>query len=133
MVASMMKATLGVVCVLAACGPGKKTLGGDDDPMGDAPQLDAPGTPPIDGDFTPVVDASCGTQTANIGVVNLGDPPDLLVVLDRSGSMSSPPATFPPTFTSKWSIMQTSLTTVVQAKQTQIKFCLLYTSPSPRD
>jgi hypothetical protein len=69
--------------------------------------------------------ATCGAQTQNIGVMNLGDPPDMLVVLDRSGSMNSPPATFPPTFTTKWASMKTSLTSVVTAKQQQIKFGLL--------
>jgi hypothetical protein len=69
--------------------------------------------------------ASCGAQMQNIGVVNLGDPPDMLVVLDRSGSMSGPPPTFPPTFVTKWSSMKTSLSAVVTAKQQQIKFGLL--------
>jgi hypothetical protein len=111
--------------VVAACGPGPKTMHepvGDDD---DQPKVDAPSTPMIDGDFTPVVDGSCGSQTQQIGVVNLGDPPDLLVVLDRSGSMDEPPATFPPQFTSKWTIMRNALHTVVSAKQSAIKFGLL--------
>lgn len=68
---------------------------------------------------------TCGNQTEMIGVVNLGDPPDLLVVLDRSGSMQSPPTQFPPIFTPKWTIMKNGLTSVVTSKDQQIKFGLL--------
>jgi hypothetical protein len=107
---------------LVACGPPQAPGrgGGDDEPGG----IDAPGTG-IDADETPIDAPTCGAQMQMIGVVNLGDPPDLLVVLDRSGSMTSPPATFPPTFTSKWQTMRTSLTSVVTSKQQQIKFGLL--------
>ncbi len=105
--------------VLVACGPTKARPDGGSGSHGDAPAST------IDADPTPFVDASCGAQMANIGVVNLGDPPDLLVVLDRSGSMSSPPEVFPPVFTSKWAIMKSALTTVSTAKDMQIKFGLL--------
>src|SRR5690349_2671129 len=79
-----------------ACGPTPQDQGpvtdaaggGDDD--GDAH--------PIDAD-EPVVDATCGAQSQDIGLVNLGDPPDMLIVLDRSGSMSGPIPSFPPNFT----------------------------------
>jgi hypothetical protein len=70
-------------------------------------------------------DASCGAQVQQIGVVNLGDPPDLLVVLDRSGSMADPPVTFPPVFLSKWAIMATALEQVTTAQDTNIRFGLL--------
>lgn len=109
---------------LIACGPPPKGNGvgddGDDDGSG---MVDADTT--VDGDFTPVDGMTCGAQQANIGVMNLGDPPDLLVVLDRSGSMLSPPPTFPPVFTPKWDSMKTALKTTVMAKQSQIKFGLL--------
>src|SRR5262245_30624766 len=80
----------------AACGPTPpdRPVGDDDQPTPDS-STSPPGDAP-----------TCGAQTENIGVVELGDPPDMLVVLDRSGSMSSPPATFPPTFVSKWSSMK---------------------------
>lgn len=113
-----MRAISSITMLLVACGPPPKAGGGGDD----QPGVDASTT---DADTTPVDAASCGAQSQMIGVVNLGDPPDLLVVLDRSGSMSSPPATFPPTFVSKWSSMKTSLTSVVGAKQQQIKFGLV--------
>jgi hypothetical protein len=100
---------------LAACGPTPTDRpGGDDDQPTPDSSTSNPGDAP-----------TCGAQTENIGVVELGDPPDLLVVLDRSGSMSSPPATFPPTFTPKWTSMKNGLNTVVQAKDQQIKFGLL--------
>jgi len=44
-------------------------------------------------------------------------PTDLVVVLDRSGSMASPPAQFPPIFTPKWTIMRNGLNTVATAKE----------------
>ncbi len=116
-----MRTISAVAMFLVACGPPQSPGSGGDDEPG---SIDAPnGT--IDADETPVDAASCGAQMQNIGVVNLGDPPDLLVVLDRSGSMTSPPATFPPVFTSKWQTMRTSLTNVVTSKQQQIKFGLL--------
>jgi hypothetical protein len=114
-----MRTILALARMMAACGPPVKSGGGDDSPHPDASDNT------IDADETPIDGASCGAQMQNIGVVNLGDPPDLLVVLDRSGSMSSPPIVFPPTFTSKWTSMKTSLTGVVTTHQQQIKFGLL--------
>ena len=71
------------------------------------------------------VDATCGAQSQQIGIVNLGDPPDLLVVLDRSGSMVDPPITWPPTFTSKWQIMSDALEQITMMKDQNIRFGLL--------
>lgn len=116
-----MRTISAVAMFLVACGPPTAPgRGGDDEPGG----IDAPNGG-IDADETAIDAPTCGAQMQMIGVVNLGDPPDLLVVLDRSGSMSSPPAVFPPVFTSKWQTMRTSLTGVVTAKQQQIKFGLL--------
>jgi len=98
-----------------ACGPTPTRPGAADDGGDDQPAFD--GAPPPD--------TSCGAQSENIGVVNLGDPPDLLVVLDRSGSMQSPPQTFPPIFTPKWTIMRNGLNAVVGARDQQIKFGLM--------
>jgi hypothetical protein len=101
-----------------ACGPTSGHHGdGDDDQHVDAP----PSNPYHDA----AVDSQCGEQTQNIGVVNLGDPPDLLVVLDRSGSMSDAPSTFPPVFDSKWNIMKGALKDISMQKDQSIKFGLL--------
>lgn len=109
---------------LIACGPpAKGGNGGDDGDDGGSGAVDADTT--VDGDFTAIDSGTCGAQQANIGVMNLGDPPDMLVVLDRSGSMQSPPATFPPVFTPKWDSMKTALKTTVMQRQSQIKFGLL--------
>jgi hypothetical protein len=115
-----MRAWCWIAITLAACGPAAKggagtdANGGGDDANGGGD--DAYVVPP---------DMICGSQMSQIGVVNLGDPPDLLVVLDRSGSMTSPPTTFPPVFNSKWNIMRDGLNTVITAKQMAIKFGLL--------
>ncbi|MEO8700721.1 MAG: vWA domain-containing protein [Kofleriaceae bacterium] len=103
-----------------ACGPTPKGHGADD---GDDDVDDA--GPTGDGNVNTADAPSCGAQQEMIGVVNLGDPPDLLIVLDRSGSMQAPPSTFPPIFTPKWSIMRDGLHTVSLAKDQQIKFGLL--------
>lgn len=110
--------------VLIACGPTPKGNGGggDDDGSGssgiDAGEtyFDASGMDP---------DASCGAQMQQIGVVNLGDPPDLLVVLDRSGSMTAAPPVFPPVFDTKWNIMKNALISITTQKDQSIKFGLL--------
>jgi hypothetical protein len=102
-----------LVIILIGCGPAPKPGGGGGDDGGD------------DGGGGGPDAASCGAQMTQIGVVNNGDPPDLLVVLDRSGSMSGFPPSFPPIFTSKWDIMKTGLKTVVMAKEANIKFGLM--------
>jgi hypothetical protein len=111
---------LTIALLAAACGPTAHHpgTGGDDDtnPGGDANVSTYQDAMP---------DSQCGAQTENIGVVNLGDPPDLLVVLDRSGSMTSPPVTFPPVFDSKWNLMRDALNMVALAKDANIKFGLL--------
>ena len=109
---------------LIACGPTPKKPGGDDDGGDD----DGSGTMPDAFNnvyLDAAIDSQCGAQMSNIGVVNLGDPPDLLVVLDRSGSMTEAPPTFPPVFDTKWNIMKNALNTVVGQKDQSIKFGLL--------
>jgi hypothetical protein len=99
------------VLTLAACGPASRGADddGSDDDDDDQPAIDAPVSNPTDGTPIEEGDASCGAQNTPIEVENLGDPPDLLIVLDRSGSMSSPIPMFPPNFTSKWMIMRDAL------------------------
>ena len=114
----MMRRTA-LVLLVAACGPSSHKV---------PPGNNGSGSGDVDANTTDAyveVDAICGNQTQNIGVVNLGDPPDLLVVLDRSGSMADPPITFPPTFTPKWQIMRDALVQITQMKDQNIRFGLL--------
>lgn len=117
-----MRGTIWLAVVLCACGPTAKNPGGGDDDGAGTADAD-PGTVYMDAAVD--IDAQCGAQTENIGVVSLGDPPDLLVVLDRSGSMTSPPPTFPPVFDTKWSIMRNALNQIALAKDMNIRFGLL--------
>jgi hypothetical protein len=114
--------TSALALALAACGPTAVHHGtGDDD---DDTTVDAPGNTSTADAFVEI-DASCGAQMQNIGVVNLGDPPDLLVVLDRSGSMADAPPVFPPVFDTKWNIMRGALNNIAVQKDQNIKFGLL--------
>ncbi len=108
-----------------ACGPTPKgnNNGGDDDDGSGSSAIDA-GETYFDASSTEP-DGSCGAQMQQIGVVNLGDPPDLLVVLDRSGSMTSAPPVFPPVFDTKWNIMKNALIQITTQKDQNIKFGLL--------
>jgi hypothetical protein len=102
-----------------ACGPKPHSKGTG---SGDVP--DAPG-PPIEDAAVAWPDTQCGAQSQMIGVVNLGDPPDLLVVLDRSGSMNEPPPVFPPVFMSKWNLMRDALDSISMMVDHNIRFGLL--------
>ena len=121
----MRGTALALAFFVIACGPTPKQGNGGDDNGGgdDDATIDAGETYFDSSNMDP--DASCGAQMQQIGVVNLGDPPDLLVVLDRSGSMSSPPMTFPPVFDTKWSIMRNALNQIAAQKDQNIKFGLL--------
>lgn len=112
-----------LVLALAACGP-TSTGNADDDGDDDGTDVDAPGTPPTDAPWVEEGDASCGAQNTPIAVENLGDPPDLLIVLDRSGSMSSPIPMFPPNFTPKWDIMRNAINSLAGEFQDNIRLGL---------
>lgn len=110
-----------LILTAAACGPKSPGTGDDDDTIdaaGGDDTIDAPN--PVFPDA-----GSCGEQTVPIAVENLGDPPDLLIVLDRSGSMASPIPTFPPDFTPKWTIMKNALNALSTAREDNIRFGLL--------
>ncbi len=117
-----MRGIIWLAVVLVACGPTAKNPGGggDDDGSGNTADAD---TGSVWNDAA--IDSQCGAQTQNIGVVSLGDPPDLLVVLDRSGSMTAPPPAIPPIFDSKWNIMRNALNQIALAKDMNIRFGLL--------
>lgn len=126
MLPGMRIPTLLAVLTLAVlgCGPTPQGNPGDDDDDGDAGGGGPDGDPGPDGPIVPDVDASCGSQSQDIAVENLGDPPDLLIVLDRSGSMSGPIPMFPPNFIPKWNIMRDALNMAVSQRQDQIRFGL---------
>jgi hypothetical protein len=120
---------LALLLLVAACGPtaagGNNNTGGGQDagtgtPDGSSPPTDA--TTPLQ-DAASLPDVNCGAQTEEIELINLGDPPDMLIVLDRSGSMMLPPGLFP-VGDSKWTIMKTSLATVLAAREANIRFGL---------
>jgi hypothetical protein len=113
-----------LAALAAACGPkpqGADDAPGDDMPGDDMPGDDAPDAPPFVFPDAP----SCGEQAVPIEVENLGDPPDLLIVLDRSGSMNSPIFSIPPDFTPKWTIMRNALEALATAREDNIRFGLL--------
>ena len=114
----MRKLSTALVLLVAACGSNNSGGAPDAEVV-----IDADTTP--DADPTPFDSGTCGEQTANIGVVNLGDPPDVLVVLDRSGSMNQAPAGSAAGTPAKWPSMKTALTANVTAHQGEIKFGLL--------
>ena len=105
---------------LVACGPSNRADDGGGDDGGDDGGGDPDASIPIFPDAP-----TCGEQTEPIEVEELGDPPDLLIVLDRSGSMSSPIPTFPPDFTPKWEIMRDAVNAVAGTNETNIRFGLL--------
>ncbi len=65
---------------------------------------------------------SCGAQQENIEIINLGPPPDMLIVLDRSGSMLEAATLFPPFGPSKWSIMKNALQGITEDYDQKIRF-----------
>ncbi len=136
----MRKLFAGFLTVLVACGPTSNgnSDGRDDESDGDA-DSDSADSDGADSDSaddsldtTDAMEpdaAMCGAQMTNIGVVNLGDPPDLLVLLDRSGSMTEPLiSTFPPPpppWPIKWDVMEDALEGITVAKDQSIKFGLM--------
>ncbi|MCB9575248.1 MAG: VWA domain-containing protein [Kofleriaceae bacterium] len=115
---------LAAAAAVAACGP--TSQGNGDDTTGDGGGGGHPDADPSRPDARPPGDAAdCGQQTEPIAVENLGDPPDLLIVLDRSGSMTAPIFTIPPNFTPKWSIMRDALNQLASNYQDNIRFGLL--------
>lgn len=116
---------------LLACGPvapqGGQGQDGGIGPTADAARIDSRSSRGRDAgpvlDSGPIPDANCGVQTEPIELINLGDPPDLLIVLDRSGSMMLPPNMMPGQ--SKWAIMKNALKQVLEAREANIRFGLL--------
>ncbi len=129
--------TLLVALALAACsagparrdgGPGGSMdagPGGDTDAGGPPPGTDAGPPPPPSDAGPPPPDAGCEATTP-VAATIIGDPPDMLLTVDISGSMCTPLIdTFPPSMTTKLSIMRTALETLVTSKDARINFGLM--------
>jgi hypothetical protein len=114
--------------LLAACGPSSTGGGGDDDDEGAADADPSGGDPDARSGPNEFADAApeptCGEQEEDIEVVNNGEPPDLLIVLDRSGSMTSPIDLFDPFGGTRWSVMVDALETITATHDANIRFGL---------
>jgi hypothetical protein len=112
---------------LVGCGPstvgptgGASDAGARD--AGDAAVARDASSPPGDVgvvDTAAPSDSNCGSQTTPIELVSLGDPPDMLIVLDRSGTMILPIAGG-----TRWSVMKAALKALVHARDGNIRFGL---------
>jgi len=123
-IVALALAALALALVSIACGPTGSGTADDDDDSAGVPDADPNPNRPDAHDVTEFPDAgNCGAQEEEIELVNLGDPPDLLIVLDRSGSMILAPG-FPPIGPSKWQIMKDALTALTAAKESNIRFGL---------
>lgn len=110
----------------AACGPTNKgdgdggTGGADADPNA---MIDARNPNAADADPNRP-DSGCGLQEEEVELVNLGDPPDMLIVLDRSGSMTTPIDLFMPFGPTRWTVMRDALKNIVMSTQNNIRWGL---------
>jgi hypothetical protein len=93
---------------VAACGPGARE---EDDTTGDDTPIDAP--PPLP------PDASCGGEIQPIELVKLREP-DLLIVLDRSGSMTATLGAG-----TRWTVMRDALNLIASTYEDNIKLGLI--------
>ncbi len=114
--------------LLLACGPTGNGGGGggggggsDANPNNNWP--DGHPTEFVDADPNQA-DSGCGLQEENIGLVNLGDPPDMLIVLDRSGSMTTPIDIFNPFGATRWTTMRDALNGIVMQTENNIRWGL---------
>ncbi len=114
---------LAAAFALAACGPSGGSANPDGAPgqSGDGGIADASLS---QGDALNQTDASCGAQTAEIPLLEINDPPDLLIVLDKSGSMSTPPGFPLPIAPSKWDLMEDAIENITNTYETNIRFGL---------
>lgn len=101
-------------------GGGGTTDASGADGGGPLPGVDA--GPPRDAG--PRVDSGCDVATPIMNEI-IGDPPDMLLVVDVSGSMCSPLFESFPAMTSKLAIMKGALTGLVEAKHARINFGMM--------
>lgn len=85
------------------------------------PRADVPRPPPQD--VGPPIDAACEMMTP-IGTEVIGDPPDMLLTVDISGSMCTPLQLFPPGGATKWAVMKVALKNLTASFDRRINFGL---------
>lgn len=112
-------------------GTGRRDSGpGTADDAGPGTGMDAgPPRPGFDAgprpDAGPAFDAGCDVTTP-VGTTIIGDPPDMLLTVDISGSMCTPLIdTFPPSMETKLGIMKVALDDLVGAYEARINFGLM--------
>jgi hypothetical protein len=106
---------------VAGADGGASTPGADAAPW---PGADA-GSPSPGTDAGPAIDAGCDLTTP-VATTIVGDPPDMLLTVDISGSMCSPLVdSLPPSMISKLSIMRDALDGLVGAYEARINFGLM--------
>ena len=99
--------------------------GGGDRDSGPITRRDAGPPPPPRDAGPPGPDAGCESTTP-VGTTIVGDPPDMLLTVDISGSMCSPLIdTFPPSMITKLSIMKEALDALVASKDGRINFGMM--------
>lgn len=103
------------IVLISACGP---SVGFDGEGDGDSGGDQGPGGP-----FEPYPE-NCGAQTEAIPARNVGDPPDLLVVMDRSVTMDAPIDPFNPNGPDRLSAMGDALAAVAADYDENIHFGL---------
>lgn len=109
---------ISLAAVLAACGPSK----GADTVDGAGGIVDGAGFVDGGGEFFDA--GNCGAQQEDIELINLGDPPDMLIVLDRSGSMILPIDFTDPFGPNRWAVMRAALQAVTERYESNINFGL---------
>ena len=121
--------SLALLLISVACGPsltgdydGGNAQGASDAAEGDNSSDSGNNGGNVFADAGP--DANCGVQEEDIEVVNNGEPPDLLIVLDRSSSMSSVLDIFDIFGPTKWTVMVDALQQITATQDGNIRFGL---------
>lgn len=116
----LLTAVLGIGCSCGGTPRRDAGTGSPDTPLpisDDAPRPDAPAVFPD----VPPIDAPCMVTTPVMSEI-IGDPPDILIVMDISGSMCTP--LFPSPMT-KMAVMKTALIDLVTAWDARVNWGLM--------
>jgi len=128
--AVLPSAFLLVIAACSASAGGDRRGGSGDGDGGTGPGTDAGPTAGFDGGPRPDAptfpdpDAGCET-TEPVATTIIGDPPDMLLTVDISGSMCSPLFSMIGSMTTKLKIMKDALDSLVESKEGRINFGLM--------